>query len=81
MNDARFSDTVAYIVKALVDNPDQVEVREIDEDASLLLEVHVASGDMGRVIGRGGRVINAIRTVAQAMASDDDMRIQVELAE
>ena len=56
-------------------------MREIDEDASLLLEVHVASGDMGRVIGRGGRVINAIRTVAQAMASDDDMRIQVELAE
>lgn len=81
MSDARFSDTVAYIVKALVDNPGQVEVREIDEDASLLLEVHVASGDMGRVIGRGGRVINAIRTVAQAMASDDDMRIQVELAE
>lgn len=81
MSDTRFSDTVEYIVKALVDHPDQVEVREIEDTSSILLEVHVADGDMGRVIGRGGRVINAVRTLAQAMSSDDDMRILVELAE
>ena len=62
---------VEFLVRALVENPDEVEVEEFDEDGDLVLEVSVADEDLGRVIGRGGRIANAIRTVAQLLRAKD----------
>lgn len=74
-----FKDLVEYIVKSLVDNPDVVQVDEISESTSIVLELQVAESDTGRVIGRNGRVINAIRTVVQALAAKEGKRVSVEV--
>lgn len=72
---------VEYLARALVDDPDAVRVEEIAEDDATVLEVHVAPDDLGRVIGRSGRVANAIRTVAKAAATHEDKRVLVEIVE
>ena len=66
------------MVRALVDESDAVRVDEIEEDGDLVFEVTVAEDDLGRVIGRGGRVAKALRTVARA-ASHDDRRVLVDI--
>ena len=70
---------VEFLVRSLVEHPDEVEVEEFDEDGDLVLEVSVAADDLGRVIGRGGRIANAIRTVARAAGSRDDRRVIVDI--
>lgn len=70
---------VEFLVRALVEHPDQVEVEEFDEYGDLVLEVTVADEDLGRVIGRGGRIANAIRTVARAAGSRDDRKVIVDI--
>lgn len=70
---------VEFLVRSLVENPDQVEVEEFEEDGDLILEVSVADEDLGRVIGRGGRIANAIRTVARAAGSRDERRVVVDI--
>jgi predicted RNA-binding protein YlqC (UPF0109 family) len=72
-------DLVEFLVRALVDDPDAVEVEEFDEDGDLVLEVTVADDDLGRVIGRGGRIANAIRIVARAVGARDDRRVIVDI--
>ncbi len=72
-------DLVEYLVRALVEDPEAVEVEEFDEDGDLVLEVTVADEDLGRVIGRGGRIANAIRTVARAVGARDDRRVIVDI--
>lgn len=67
------------LVKALVEDPDAVEIEEIDENGDLIYEITVAEDDLGRVIGRRGRVANAIRTVAKAAAVRLDRRVIVEI--
>ena len=75
-------DLVEFLVKALVSDPDSVRVEEIDDNGDILLEVHVAKDDLGRVIGREGRVANAIRTLAKAAATAEDAgRVMVEIVE
>jgi predicted RNA-binding protein YlqC (UPF0109 family) len=75
-------DLVEFLVRALVEDPDAVRVEELDENGTIVLEVHVGDGDLGRVIGRDGRVANAIRTVAKAAATArDEGRVMVEIAE
>ncbi len=75
-------DLVEFLVRALVADPDAVRVEEIEEDDGTVLEVHVADDDLGRVIGRDGRVANAIRTIAKAAATADDAgRVMVEIVE
>lgn len=66
------------MVRALVDEPDAVRVDEIEEDDDLVYEVTVSEDDLGRVIGRGGRVAKALRTVARA-AARDDRRVLVDI--
>ncbi|HMT05107.1 MAG TPA: KH domain-containing protein [Solirubrobacterales bacterium] len=68
-----------YITRALVEDPDAVEVEELEEDGDLVFEITVGDDDLGRVIGRGGRVANAIRTVAKAAAVREERRVLVDI--
>ena len=72
---------VEYLVRALVESPDEVQVEELEENGDVVLEVTVAEDDLGRVIGRGGRIANALRTVARAAATKEDCRVIVEILE
>lgn len=72
---------IEYIVTSLVDNPDEVAVAEVDNGSDLVLELSVNSSDMGRVIGRNGRVINSIRTLVQVSAAKQGKQVAVELIE
>jgi uncharacterized protein len=79
---ATASAVLDYLVRAVVDDPDGVEVRVNDDHIGRVqLNVHVAPGDMGRVIGRRGRVANAIRTVVRAAAARDDVDVDVEFVD
>jgi predicted RNA-binding protein YlqC (UPF0109 family) len=72
---------VEYLVRALVEDPDAVQVEELEENGDVVLEVTVAEDDLGRVIGRGGRIANALRTVARAAATKQERRVLVEILE
>ena len=74
-------DLVEFLVRALVADPEAVRVEEIDSNGDTVYEVHVADDDLGRVIGREGRVANAIRTIAKAAATRDGGRVMVEIVE
>ncbi|MBE7022775.1 MAG: KH domain-containing protein [Ruminococcaceae bacterium] len=67
------------IAKSLVDYPDAVEVSEKEGGPTVVLELHVADGDMGKVIGKKGRIAQSIRTVMQAAASRENTRVIVEI--
>ncbi len=70
---------VEFIAKSLVDNPDQVKVNEVEDEKSTIIELKVADEDMGRVIGKQGRIAKAIRTVVTAAAIKDNKRVVVEI--
>ena len=67
------------IAKALVDQPDKVTVTEKETADAVVLELHVAEGDMGKVIGKQGRIAKAIRSVVKAAASREDRKVIVEI--
>jgi predicted RNA-binding protein YlqC (UPF0109 family) len=69
---------LTHIVKSIVDNPDAVTVEEVTEDGKHRLDVRVADGDLGRVIGRRGRTAASIRTVTRAAAAKDNAEIDIE---
>jgi predicted RNA-binding protein YlqC (UPF0109 family) len=74
-------DLLAYLARQLVDEPDQVRVeRHEREDGELLLELHVAPDDVGKVIGKQGRIARALRTVVKASAVRSGRRVHVEIA-
>ena len=70
---------VEVIAKALVDEPDQVVVTEKAEGKTTVIEVHVAEGDMGKVIGKQGRIAKAIRPVVRATAPKEDKKVVVDI--
>ena len=70
---------VEVIAKALVDNPDEVIVTETENDRAIVLELRVAQSDMGKVIGKKGRIAKAIRSVVKAAASKEDKKVVVEI--
>ena len=72
-------DLVEVIAKSLVDNPSEVHVNEIQGEQDLILELRVAPEDMGKVIGKQGRVAKSIRTVVKAAALNKDQKIVVEI--
>ncbi len=73
---------LAYLARGLVDRPDEVSVEEFElEDGALLLELCVAPDDYGKVIGRGGRTVQALRTVVKAAATDRRGRVLVDLVD
>ena len=70
---------VEVIAKALVDNPDEAVVEEKTEGKNVTVNLHVAATDMGKVIGKQGRIAKAIRTVVKAATSNDNKRVDVEI--
>ena len=73
---------LVYLAKALVDQPDKVEVEQFEEDdGTLVLELSVADDDYGKVIGRGGRTAQALRTIVKAAAVKDNRRVLVDIVE
>ena len=74
-------DLVEFLARALVEHPDAVQVIEVEENGDLVLEVTVGGEDLGRLIGKGGRVANAIRTIAKAASAGTEQRVLVEFIE
>ncbi|HCJ58607.1 KH domain-containing protein [Lutispora sp.] len=72
-------DLIEVIAKALVDKPDEVKVKEIEGDRSIIIELTVAPEDMGKVIGKQGRIAKAIRTVVKSAAAKTDKKVIVEI--
>ena len=70
---------VEVIAKSLVDNPDEVVVTEKDTGKALVLELKVSSSDMGKVIGKQGRIAKAIRSVVKVAASKEDKKVIVDI--
>ncbi|WP_430882815.1 KH domain-containing protein [Fusibacter sp. JL216-2] len=70
---------VKVIAKALVDNPESVEVSEIEGSQSVIIELKVSPDDMGKVIGKQGRIAKALRTVVKAAATKENKRVVVEI--
>ena len=73
------TELLEFLVKALVEEPEAVVVEELEEDGDLIYEITVAEGDLGRVIGRGGRVANALRSVMKAAATREEKRVVVDI--
>ncbi|HET7728267.1 MAG TPA: KH domain-containing protein [Candidatus Limnocylindrales bacterium] len=72
-------DLVEYVAKALVDEPDAVRVEVVEGDGETILELHVAEGDMGKVIGRNGSVAKALRTLLKVTAARDGEPVTLEI--
>ncbi len=66
------------IIKNLVDNKEAVEIKEVDGEKTIIFEVKVADGDMGKIIGRQGKIAQSIRTVMKAVANRKDKKVTVE---
>ena len=73
------NELVKVIAMALVDHPDEVTVTETEENGETILLLHVAESDMGKVIGKQGRIAKSIRTVVKAAATKDDKKVTVEI--
>ena len=74
-------DLLLYIARNLVENPDAVSVTEVEGDQELTLELRVDPDDMGKVIGRQGRIAKAIRSVVKAAASKEEKKVIVEIVQ
>ena len=75
------TELVKYIACSLVDHPEQVEVVEVQGEQALILELHVAPEDMGKVIGRQGRIAKEIRTLIRSVAQRQGVRVSVDIAD
>jgi hypothetical protein len=74
-------EVLEYVARSLVDEPDAVEVTEVEGDGSVLLRLKVAPDDMGKVIGKRGRTVKAIRSVVRAAGSRQGLATMVEIVE
>lgn len=72
-------DLVEFIARSLVDDPDAVNVTEIEGERSIILELRVAPDDMGKVIGKQGKIAKAIRTITKATAAKEGKRVVIEI--
>ncbi len=72
---------VQYIAQSLVDDPSKIEVSEIDENGNVRIELRVAKEDMGRIIGKGGRVANSIRVLLRVAAAKEGKRVSLDVIE
>ena len=75
------SQIVEYLARRLVDDPDAVEVEEVEREGAIIVRLSVAPDDVGKVIGRQGRIARALRTVVRASAARRDQRVLLEIVE
>ena len=78
---ANVEELVRYIARSLVQEPDQVDVKTVESDKTVVLELRVAPDDMGRVIGKQGRTARALRTLLGAASSKAHRRVMLEIVE
>jgi len=78
-SDQNMKDLVEYIAKSLVDNPEAVDITEIEEDNSVIIELRVAPEDMGKVIGKQGKIAKAMRILSKAAAAKEGKRVSIEI--
>jgi predicted RNA-binding protein YlqC (UPF0109 family) len=74
-------DLVEYIARRLVDNPDKVDVSEVEEDQALIVKLRVAKEDIGKVIGKQGKTAKAIRTILNTASAKGQQKVLLEIAE
>ncbi|MEG0036796.1 MAG: KH domain-containing protein [Victivallaceae bacterium] len=72
---------LAYIIKNLVDNPDKVSIKEVEGTNTVMYELSVAQPDIGKIIGKEGRTIKAIRSLLMSVASRNNIRVSLEIIE
>jgi uncharacterized protein len=75
------AELVEYLARRLVESPDAVSVEEVEEDGALVIQLRVATEDLGRVIGRGGRIARALRTLVRVGGVHEDRRVLLEILE
>ena len=78
---SRSAELVEYLARRLVDEPDEVRVEELERDGDLVIELYVAKDDVGKVIGRQGRIARALRTLVRASAARRRGRVLLEIVE
>ena len=76
-----YKDLIEYLVKSLVDNKDAVQVTETEDDGKNVITVKVESTDMGRVIGKDGRIIKSIREIVRAYSAKNHVKVSVDIEE
>jgi len=81
MRNRKMKEFVEYIIKNLVDNPDKVKINEIGGTHTLIIELSVEKSDIGKIIGKKGKTINAIRTLLMSVASRNGIRVNLEILE
>lgn len=74
-----YKDLVGFMVKSIVDHPDQVEIHEVEGEKSTIIELRVTKEDVGKVIGKHGRIARAIRTIINASATKTGKRVMLEI--
>ena len=75
------AEIVEYLARRLVDDPDAVEVEEVEREGAIIVQLSVAPDDVGKVIGRQGRIARALRTIVRASAARRDQRVLLEIVE
>jgi predicted RNA-binding protein YlqC (UPF0109 family) len=75
------AELLEYLARRLVDEPDAVRVEQVEEHDMLLLRLHVAQDDLGKVIGRQGRIARALRTIVRAGSARERRRVQLEIVD
>ena len=73
------AELVEYLARQLVEAPDAVRVEQVEREDALVLQLYVAEDDLGKVIGRGGRIARALRTVARASGAREDRRVLLQI--
>ena len=75
------AEIVEYLARRLVDEPDAVRVEEVEREGAIVIQLYVAQDDIGKVIGRQGRIARALRTIVRASAAQRDQRVLLEIVE
>ncbi len=75
------AELLEYLARQLVDEPDEVRVERVEEDDTVVLRLHVAQEDLGKVIGRQGRIARALRTIVRAGSAREQRRVQLEIVD
>jgi uncharacterized protein len=75
------AELLEYLAKQLVDDPDAVRVERVDQDDAVVLRLHVAEDDLGKVIGKQGRIARALRTIVRAGSVREQRRVQLEIVD